>query len=418
MPKKNLNTKKTYLTQNINSLQKTLHSKDNNILYSKFKNSKISNLLNKTDNYTPSLPDKLPGNIDNNLIISTNLESNLDTKESILDSKLPSILDSKIKEYGLDSKLDSKSIKILCSLNKKELINEIQIHNITDLLLLKLLSLISGNLTSRELLSYNTGIKESTIKTALKRLTDKKIFKERWVVKAGCFWRIFIIVNQNLVIQSDKKTEKKCNTILKKINVQNLIFENENTAFESTVTYTVNPIPNRKKEGSFKNPSFCNKNYLSNPELKFWEGEGLTDKQIQKFEKDYNIPRDNLEIYLAWCAFDIEFNKRETGRATPIRYLEAALKKNGSYNKPRGYKSNLEKQKEILQQELEEQERVRKENEALKTKLLKEKALNWFSNLSVEDLSKIFHGDIPKSTNTREYFILKKYKETHNLVTE
>jgi len=418
MKKENSNIKKTYMTQNINSLQKTLHSKDNNNLYSKFKDLKTLSLINKTDNYTPFLSDRTPSIIDDTLTISTNIDSNLDTKESVLDSKLPSMLDNKIKQYGLDSKLDSKSIKILCSIPENKLKNEIHIHNVTDLLLLKLLSLISANLTSRELLSYNTNIKESTIKTALKRLTDKNIFKERWVVKAGCFWRIFIIVNPNLLIYSDKKTETRCNTKLKKINVQNLIFRDQNIALESPVTYTVNPIANRKKEGSFKNPSFSNENYLSNPELQFWESEGLTDKQIQRFQKDYNIPFDNLEIYLSWCAYDIQVNKRQTGRATPIRYFEAAIKKNGSYNKPKGYKSNLEKQNEILQQELEEQERVRKQNEALKTKLLKEKALNWYSSLSTEDCSKFFPGDIPKSTNTRECFILKKYKERHNLITE
>jgi len=88
---------------------------------------------------------------------------------------------------------------------------------------------------------------------------------------------------------------------------------------------------------------------LTDPELRYWAGEGVTEKQVLGWIREFQMTTEEMSLSLRYGRFDIlERNDVQN----PANWFYKIMTKNGFYPRPANYKSLLEIRAEALEQDL------------------------------------------------------------------
>jgi len=100
---------------------------------------------------------------------------------------------------------------------------------------------------------------------------------------------------------------------------------------------------------------------LSDPELRFWSGEGVTEKQVQNWMAEFELSEEEISLSLRYARFDI----LERGDVqNSANWLYKILTRNGFYPRPPNYRSLVEIKAEALKQQRERDQEARTQLEA------------------------------------------------------
>lgn len=100
---------------------------------------------------------------------------------------------------------------------------------------------------------------------------------------------------------------------------------------------------------------------LNDPELRFWAGEGVTEKQVQTWMAEFQMSVEEIVMSLRYGRFDI----LERGDVqNSANWFYKILTRTGYYPKPSNYRSLLEIRAEALQQQQERDREARAQIEA------------------------------------------------------
>ncbi len=122
---------------------------------------------------------------------------------------------------------------------------------------------------------------------------------------------------------------------------------------------------NKQTNGSFSS-SFLEEDkpttdLLRDPELRFWAGENVTEKQIQTWMAEFQMTQEEMIMSLRYGRFDI----LERGDVqNSANWFYKILTRNGFYPKPANYRSLLEIKAEALQQQQERDREAKSKIEA------------------------------------------------------
>ncbi len=98
------------------------------------------------------------------------------------------------------------------------------------------------------------------------------------------------------------------------------------------------------------------------PELKFWKGEGVTEKQIQNWMTEFQLSHDEIVMSLRYGRFDI-LERGDVNNSA--NWFYKILTRNGFYPKPANYRSLSEIKAEALLQQQERDREARLKIEAI-----------------------------------------------------
>jgi len=100
---------------------------------------------------------------------------------------------------------------------------------------------------------------------------------------------------------------------------------------------------------------------LNDPELRFWFGEGVTEKQVQTWMSEFQMTPEEISLSLRYGRFDI----LERGDVqNSANWFYKILTRNGFYPKPVNYRSLVELKAEALQKQQESDREARDKIEA------------------------------------------------------
>jgi hypothetical protein len=100
---------------------------------------------------------------------------------------------------------------------------------------------------------------------------------------------------------------------------------------------------------------------LNDPELRFWSGEGVTEKQVANWMAEFELSEEEIVLSLRYARFDI----LERGDVqNSANWFYKLLTRNGFYPRPANYKSLVEIKAEALKQQQERDREARAELEA------------------------------------------------------
>jgi len=103
---------------------------------------------------------------------------------------------------------------------------------------------------------------------------------------------------------------------------------------------------------------------LSDPELRFWAAEGVTEKQIQTWMAEFQMSSDEIAMSLRYGRFDI----LERGDIqNSANWFYKILTRNGFYPKPANYRSLFEIRAEAIEQDLAKEREARERLAAAET---------------------------------------------------
>lgn len=91
-------------------------------------------------------------------------------------------------------------------------------------------------------------------------------------------------------------------------------------------------------------------NVLSHPEMKAWRDAGISEKQINTWISEFNVEPELLTLYMKWCAFDVEHNRKDAPVKSIANWFYSIMKHSGAYPKPAGYASLEEQRAEHLKE--------------------------------------------------------------------
>lgn len=100
---------------------------------------------------------------------------------------------------------------------------------------------------------------------------------------------------------------------------------------------------------------------LNDPELRFWSGEGVTEKQVANWMAEFELSEEEIVLSLRYARFDI----LERGDVqNSANWFYKLLTRNGFYPRPANYRSLVEIKAEALKQQQERDREARAELEA------------------------------------------------------
>lgn len=101
---------------------------------------------------------------------------------------------------------------------------------------------------------------------------------------------------------------------------------------------------------------------FEDPELKFWKGEGVTEKQVQNWMTEFQLSHDEIVMSLRYGRFDI-LERGDVNNSA--NWFYKILTRNGFYPKPANYRSLPEIKAEALIQQQERDREARLKIEAV-----------------------------------------------------
>ena len=250
---------------------------------------------------------------------------------------------------------------------------------------------LSGKFTYRSL-ADKVGIKETTVISAVKKLKERKVITTNYSL---------VSKQQSYVFLTETKVEK-------------YELEDDRNLMKTQPSYI------SSSSFSKENTTKCSKTDLSDPELLYWQENGLSGIQINNWVKEFNISTDTIILRLKYARFDLVVNEKEKNlnKNSPINWFHGSLRK-GSYGKPSNYKSYSEIQ--IIEEE-KIANKIKTDMENLKKIRIKKE--NYKLDLALEEMlanpeSELYNKCL-KSTSPgrRPFFRHKKNQKGINFTQE
>jgi len=108
-------------------------------------------------------------------------------------------------------------------------------------------------------------------------------------------------------------------------------------------------------------PTTTEPRILNEPELRYWAGEGVTEKQVQTWMTEFQMTPEEIALSLRYGRFDI----LERGDVqSAANWFYKILTRNGFYPKPTNYRSLLEIKAEVLKKQQEADNEAKEKIEA------------------------------------------------------
>lgn len=256
--------------------------------------------------------------------------------------------------------------------NQKEiLLNE------TQYLLYYSIKEINGKLTNLNKISLQLGISGNTLKSALKKIKEKKTInyhgRDNRLGLHG--FRAHAIDCPISLVGTDLTQIKRK---LRLIDFDAMCLETStNNPFcaQSTKHRMLHPM-DQPSEDSSSSIDVNNKELLReiedyfelNPDLEFWKNENLPPQIVLKWINEFNIHPDLMILYLSRCAFDVIQNKKVPSKTSITNFFYGCLKKVGCYLNPTGYLTIEERRLSELKKIVEEKDRVLHEIQELESR--------------------------------------------------
>lgn len=99
----------------------------------------------------------------------------------------------------------------------------------------------------------------------------------------------------------------------------------------------------------------------NDPEFGFWSEEGVTERQLQNWETEFGMNREELLQALKYCRYDLLNNPDRQEVKSAQNWFYKTVKRAGAYPRPEGYKTLHEIRADQERQELADLERQAKE---------------------------------------------------------
>ncbi len=156
----------------------------------------------------------------------------------------------------------------------------------------------------------------------------------------------------------------------------------------------------------------------TDPDFGFWKEEGVTERQLQNWESEFNLSRDDILLSLRYCRYDLLNNPTRNDVKNAQNWFYKIVKKAGLYPKPEGYRSLEELRLEKERAELEDLERqareladIRKRKQVASLEIRFQQLLNEGSDFAEYDrlfnlatsFEKEMGGDVLESALRREF---------------
>ena len=213
-------------------------------------------------------------------------------------------------------------------------------------------------ITQRQAITHYTGVPFGTVKDALSTLQKKGFISKPQYYCNGDYRGISYVINKSL-----------CDDFLRKRGPEfnHPINQTVNQTVVQTVTHPVYQTVGRSDGQTVSlSSSFLEDKsttteslILDDPELRYWKGEGVTEKQTQTWMIEFQMSVEEIKLSLRYGRFDI----LERGDVNnPANWFYKILVKNSFYPRPTNYRSPIEMRAEALK---EQQERDRKASQAL-----------------------------------------------------
>lgn len=248
--------------------------------------------------------------------------------------------------------------------------------NSTQYLLFYSIKEINGQLTNLAKISLQLGISGNTLKSALKKIIEKKAI-------------IYHGRDNRLGLHGFRAHALDCpislvGTDLTQIKRKLRLIDFDAMCLETSTNNPVGTQPmNHRMLHPLDQPSDessssinINKELLReiedyfelNPDLEFWKNEKLPPQIVLKWINEFNIHPDAMILYLSRCAYDVIQNKKAPSKTSVTNFFYGCLKKLGCYLNPTGYLTIEERRLSELKKIVEEKERVLHEIQELESR--------------------------------------------------
>ena len=209
-------------------------------------------------------------------------------------------------------------------------------------------------ITQRPAISEHTGVPFGTVKDALSLLFKKGFISKPHYYVNGDYRGISYVINRSLCDDFLRKRGPDFNqTVSQTINktvsqtVSQTVIISDGHSDSQTVAFSSKVF----KEDL--NLTTTGSGIFEDPELKFWKGEGVTEKQVQNWMTEFQLSHDEIVMSLRYGRFDI-LERGDVNNSA--NWFYKILTRNGFYPKPANYRSLSEIKAEAL---LQQQERDR-----------------------------------------------------------
>lgn len=209
-------------------------------------------------------------------------------------------------------------------------------------------------ITQRPAISEYTGVPFGTVKDALALLFKKGFISKPQYYVCGDYRGISYVINRSL-----------CDDFLRKRGAEfnQTVGQPVNQTVIRTVSQTV-VVPDGYSDGQtvpfsskvFKEDLNLTTNsdvvgLLNDPELRFWKGEGVSEKQVQNWMAEFQMSQEEIILSMRYGRFDI----LERGDVqNSANWFYKILTRNGFYPKPANYRSLIEIKAAALKQQQEQ----------------------------------------------------------------
>ena len=211
-----------------------------------------------------------------------------------------------------------------------------------------------NGITNRKIVSDTTGIALGTVKDCIYMLEKEGYISHIEPYAKHRFRGIKYTLNKNI----SHNYIEKINQSLNQSHDQSL---NQllNQLLNQTVTKPVTPFSSKVLKEDLNLTTKTD--IFEDPELKFWKGEGVTEKQIQNWMTEFQLNQDEIVMSLRYGRFDI-LERGDVNNSA--NWFYKILTRNGFYPKPANYRSLLEIKAEALQQQQERDRAAKAQIEA------------------------------------------------------
>lgn len=224
-------------------------------------------------------------------------------------------------------------------------------------------------ITQRPAISEHTGVPFGTVKDALAVLVKKSFISKPKYFVNGDYRGFSYVTNRALCDDFLRKRGSEFNQMV----TRPVSHPAHQTAFQTvarpvSILDSCSDSQTVSQTGPFSSKVFKDENLttskpglLHEPELRFWAGEGVTERQVANWMSEFQLSKEEIVLSLRYGRFDI----LERGDVqNSANWFYKILTRNGFYPKPANYRSMLEIRAEALKQQQERDREARAQVEA------------------------------------------------------
>lgn len=208
--------------------------------------------------------------------------------------------------------------------------------------------IMAGGVTKREQIATDTGINIATIKHAL-----------RVFAQGGYIANVKLYTMHSYRGFSYAINPLMCNEFAERLTGKSLEYPanhpasypaNRPTCYPAK--YPASPPPPLSSSLEKKLTTTENQDLLSDPELAYWKGFGVTDRKVQQWAEEFEMDLEQVILSLKYCRYEmVVLNYEEEKQIRkPQDWFYRVMQRSGLYPKPSNYKSIAELRIEQMEQ--------------------------------------------------------------------